>query len=68
MASGNRGRETYNDFLVDNVNAAVVVLGKEPRGQTSDDGRRGQDHQVVGEGDVSQGSVLKAAEHFDGGY
>lgn len=29
--------ETYNDLLVDNVDTAVVILGKEPRGKTSDD-------------------------------
>lgn len=32
------GVETYNDFLVDNVDTAVVVLGKEPRDKTSVNG------------------------------
>lgn len=41
---------------------------KEPRDKTSDDGRRDENHQVVGKGDVSQGSVLQVAEHFGGYY
>lgn len=55
-----------DDFLVDDVNTAVVVLVEEPRNKTSDDGRGDENHQVVGEGDVSQGSVLQVAEHFGG--
>lgn len=54
--------------MVDDVDTAVVVLVKEPRDKTSDDGRRDENHQVVGKGDVSQGSVLQVAEHFGGYY
>lgn len=57
--------KTYNDLLVDNVDTAVVILGKEPRGKTSDNDGRDENHQVVGKGDVSQGGVLQSAEHFD---
>lgn len=57
--------KTYNNLLVDNVDTAVVVLGQEPRGKTSDNDRGDENHQVVGKGDVSQGGVLQSAEHFD---
>jgi hypothetical protein len=56
---------TYNGFLVDNVHTTVVVLVKEPRGKTGDNGRRDEDHQMVRKCDISQGSVFQIGKHFD---